>query len=146
MHAGTAEVVAVDQVDELLTWVRARGPVPLLLDGWDQASIWGWDETTGSLYAHLRRNTDVPEKPSAIRIEPGDYTPAITFPETLAQYIAIAVGCSPWRVITILDEVVNQGEDLSGESETVSADEAITVVTMRAGYRIPEWPYRPQSR
>ena len=64
--------------DETVAAVRTRGHVPLPLDGWDQASIWGWDQTIGSLYAHLRRNTDDQTKPSAIRIGPDDYTPAIT--------------------------------------------------------------------
>jgi hypothetical protein len=38
----------MDQVDETVARVRARGPVPLPLNGWDHASIWGWDETTTS--------------------------------------------------------------------------------------------------
>jgi len=74
----------------------------LPLDGWDQASFWGWDETTGSLYACLRRNTADPVKPLAIRIGPDDYTPAITCDVTLAQHIAMATDCDPRSVLTAL--------------------------------------------
>ena len=28
--------------DETVAAVRTRGPLPLPLEGWDQASIWGW--------------------------------------------------------------------------------------------------------
>ncbi len=38
------------QPDETAEAVRTSGRVPLPLDGWDQASIWGWDDTASSLY------------------------------------------------------------------------------------------------
>jgi hypothetical protein len=129
----------MDQMDETVARVRARGPVPLPLDGWDQASIWGWDETTGSLYAHLWRNADDPAKPPTVRIEPGEYTPAITLPETLAQHIAMAADCDPWDVIDVMDEVVlAQGDEGEGWDDTEAA-EARTVVTMTEGHDI-WWP------
>jgi hypothetical protein len=51
-------VAAVDELDhlhedEIVAAVRGRGHLPLPLEGWDQASVWGSDEATGSLYAHL---------------------------------------------------------------------------------------------
>ena len=88
----------MDELDEIIAWIRARGPQPLPLDGWDHASIWGWNETAGSLYAHLWRNTDDPAGPPAIKIEADHFTPAITLPETLSQYIGMALDCSPWSV------------------------------------------------
>jgi hypothetical protein len=81
--------------DETVAAVRGRGPLPLPLEGWDQASVWGWDETTSSLYARLRHNTDDPAGPPAVRIGPGDYAPAITCDAMLAQRIAMAADCSP---------------------------------------------------
>jgi len=122
----------MDQVDETITRVRACGPAPLPLDGWDHASIWGWDDTTGSLFACLWRNTDDPAKPPTIRIEPNDYTPTIEFPATLAQHIALSVDCDPWDVLTALYEVDNQDNETAGPE----ADEAGTTVTMATGYDI----------
>jgi len=127
-------VAAVEELDQIVAWVRARGPVALPLDGWDRVSIWGWDESAGSLYAHLWHNTDDPAESPAIRIGPDDLTAAITFPETLAQHIAMAVDRSPWDVITALDGVVDQGK--GGEDYTG------TKVTITEGYSLPEWPWR----
>jgi hypothetical protein len=132
-------VAAVDDIDEIVVWVRTHGPAPLPLDGWDRASTWGWDDATGSLYAHLWRNTDEPAKSSAIWIGPDDYTSAITLPETLAQHIALAVDCSPWSVITALDEIVDQDEDRSEKGDDASADQRATVVTITEGHVI-RWP------
>ena len=120
----------MNELDEIIAWVRARGSQPLPLDGWEHASLWGWDETTGSLYAHLWRNGDDPAKPPAIRIGPDDFTPAITFAATLAQHIAMAVDCDPWDVLTALHQV----EGVSHDDD--EADEAGTVVTMTEGYDI----------
>jgi hypothetical protein len=122
----------MDEVDETVALVRAYGPTPLPLDGWDRASIWGWDEATGSLYARLWRNGDDPAKPPAIRIGPDDFTPAITFAATLAQHVAMAVDCDPWDVLTALHQV--EDEDISHDDDEVG--EAGTVVTMTEGYDI----------
>ena len=124
----------MEELDQIVARVRARGPVALPLDGWDRASIWGWDETTGSLYAHLRQNTDDPAKSAAIRIGPDEFTPAITFLETLAQHIAMAVDCNPWRVLTALHDADRQ----SGEDDDARADEAGNAATLTEGYDI--WP------
>src|SRR5262249_33023080 len=98
---------AVNEIDELVARVRARGPQPLPLAGGARTSVWGWDEAIGSLYAHLWGNTDDPASPPAIRIGPDDYTPAITLLPTLAQYVAMAADCDPWTVLTILDRAVD---------------------------------------
>jgi len=105
----------LDDMDETVVWVRARGPQPLPLDGWDQASVWGWDEATGSLYAHLWHNVDDPAKPPTIRIEPDDYTLPIPFCATLAQHIAMAADCSSWDVLTALYQVADQDTDWRDE-------------------------------
>ena len=135
----------MDEVDETVARVRACGPVPLPLGGWDHASIWGWDETTGSLYAHLWPNVGDPAKPPSIRIGVSAYTPVITFPETLAHHIAMAVECDPWEVLTALLKV-DEDEYRGSEDKDTMANEAGTVVTMNEGYSVPEWPYRPQLR
>ncbi len=117
----------MDVIDETVARVRERGPVPLPLDGWDQASIWGWDETTSSLYAHLWRNTDDPAKPPTIRIGPDDLTPAIEFPATLAQYIAMAIDCGPWKVLAGLYKIDDQAEeDWEDEEDDAEVAEAGT--------------------
>ena len=131
----------MEELDEIVARARARGPVALPLDGWDRASIWGWDQTTGSLYAHLWHNTDDPAKPPATRIGPDDFTPAITFPETLAQHIALAIDRNPWRVLTALHDADRQsGEDCEDDSARGDG----TVVTLTDGYGI--WPTSGPSR
>ena len=120
----------MNELDEIIAWVRACGPQPLPLDSWEHASLWGWDETTGSLYAHLWRNTDDPAKPPTIRIQPDDHTCALEFPATLAQHIAMAVDQDPWDVLTALYEVDNQRDEATGPE----ADEAGTVVSMTESY------------
>jgi hypothetical protein len=136
-------VATVDELEEIIAWVRAHGSAPLPLEGWDQASIWGWDEATGSLYAHLWRNTDDPAKQPTIRIEPDDYTPAITLLPTLSQHIAMAVDCDPWEALTALFEVEDTLEYVSSKEENARAGEGGTVVTMTEAHSLPEWPYRP---
>lgn len=135
----------MDEVDETVARLRGCGPVPLPLDGWDHASIWGWDETAGSLYAYLWRNTDDPAEPPTMRIEPGEYTPAITLPETLAQHIAMAADCDPWDIIDDMDEVVlAQGDEGEAWDDTETA-EAGTVVTMTEGHDIWWPPHAPKD-
>jgi hypothetical protein len=136
----------MDEMDALVARVRTDGPVPLSLDGWDQASIWGWDETADSLFAELWRNTDDPAKPPTIRIAADDLMPEITLPETLALHIAMAVDRSPWEVTSAMDEAEDQDEEDGDDEEEddSEADEGGTDVTMTEGYGLPEWPYRPQ--
>jgi hypothetical protein len=136
----------MDELEEIIAWVRARGPQPLPLDGWDHASIWGWDETSSSLYAHLWPNTDDPTAPPAIRIESGDYTPAITLLPTLSQHIAMAVGCSPWRAVSALLAVEDTQEYRNSKEEGIRASQGGVAVTMTEGYSLPDWLYRPQPR
>ena len=103
--------------DETAAAVRTCGPMPLPLEGWDQASTWGWDDATGSLYARLRRNTDA-QMPT-IRIGPDDHTPAITRAAILAQHIGMAAQCSPWRALTALHDAagLNDEDDAPADHE-----------------------------
>jgi hypothetical protein len=137
-------VAAVDErdhlhEDEIVAAVRTRGSLPLPLDGWDQASVWGWDETTGSLYARLWRNTDHPAKQPAIQIGPDDYTSTITCDAMLAQQIAMAVDCDPWTVFTALDDAAGLNEN-----DPPADNGGPTTVGMTEGYSPPGWPYRQQ--
>lgn len=131
----------MNELERLIARVRASGPVPLPLEGWDRASIWGWDEAADSLFADLSRNTADPAEPPAIRIGPGDLTPAITLISTLAQHIAMAVDRSAWEVAAALDEADEQDEEHWDDDEEggAQAGEAGTVVTMTEGYGI-WWP------
>lgn len=131
------ELDSLDE-DETVTAVRGRGALPLPLEGWDQASTWGWDETTGSLYARLQRNTEDSASPPMIRIGSDDYTPAITWPETLAQHIAMATDCDPWTALTALFDAAG----LNDEDNAPADHEGGTVVTMTEGYNLPGWPYK----
>jgi len=104
-----------------------------------QASIWGWDETTSSLYAHLWRNTNDPAEPLAIRIEPGEYTPPITWPGTLSQYMAMAVNLSPLTVDTIIGDMPEQDQDWAAEDRGTTPTSPGTVLTITEGHGI-WWP------
>ena len=126
----------MNELDEIIAWVREHGPVPLPLKGWDHASIWGWDETTSSLYAHMRPNTDDPAKSPELRIAPGDYTPAITLLPTLAQHIAMATDSDPWKVLTALFKVEEQDEYQDSKTKNTRPDKGGTVVTMTDGYDV----------
>ena len=135
------ELDSLDE-DETVTAVRGRGALPLPLEGWDQASTWGWDETTGSLYARLQRNTEDSASPPTIRIGSDDYTPAITWPETLAQHIAMATDSDPWEVLASLYRAADQDKGWREEHRNAAAGEGGTVVTMTERHGPPEWPYR----
>jgi hypothetical protein len=64
---------------------------PLDLPGWDQRSVFGFDDQISTFYAQLRRNDSTSEPPD-VWISPPDW------PETgslgqLTQWIAKATGC-----------------------------------------------------
>lgn len=124
--------------DETVAAVRGRGPLPLPLEGWDRASTWGWDEATGSLYAHLQCNAD--DQAPAMEVGPDDYTPAITWPEVLAQHIAMTADCDPWSALTALFDAAGMND----RDDSPAANEGGTVVSVTEGHRLPDWPYRQQ--
>jgi len=129
----------MDDTDETVAWVRAHGPAPLPLDGWDNASTWGWDERTGSLYANLRRNTENPIGTPSIRIRQDEFTATIRYPETLAQHIAMAVGCNPWQALTALLEMDAKERHGHQPLQNATDSDAATVVTMTHGHDL-RWP------
>ena len=51
----------------------------------------------------------------------------------------MAVGCSPWDVITALDEIVDQNECWASRDKDATASKAGTGVTITEGYDI-WWP------
>jgi len=80
-------------VSPAVAGLRDRGRMPLVLAGWDDYSIWGWDEQEGSLFAQLWRNADDSGDPPRHWI-----TPVYGWPETgslpeLAARIAAVTGC-----------------------------------------------------
>jgi len=129
----------MDDTDETVAWLRAHGPTPLLLDGWDRSSTWGWDESTSSLYAHLWRNTEDTARAPSVRIGADEFTSPITYPETLAQHIAMAVGCNPWQVLTALLRVDAQEQHRHDGHENATDRDAATVVTIAKGHDL-WWP------
>jgi hypothetical protein len=82
--------------------LRDRGRMPLVLAGWDDYSIWGWDEQEATLFAQLWRNTDDSGDPPRHWI-----TPVYGWPETgslpeLAARIASVTGCALRDVLLAL--------------------------------------------
>ena len=67
----------------------------LNLPGWDDYSVWGWDDREGSLFAQLWRNDDDSGARPRIWISPVMGWPIMKDPAALAEAIATATGCSP---------------------------------------------------
>ena len=60
---------------------------PVLIDGWDHQSTWGYDDGVGSLYAQLTRNGNSDANGPDVWLSPPTI-PRILLPETLAKAIA----------------------------------------------------------
>ncbi|MFG3439961.1 hypothetical protein ACGF0J_22160 [Nonomuraea sp. NPDC047897] len=86
--------------------MRNPGPFGLYVEGWENRSVWGWDEGTGSWWAQLWRD-DLPDDPVAdaphVGIGPlyGQHIPAVS---GLVPLIAAATGVEPGRVDQVLAE------------------------------------------
>jgi hypothetical protein len=86
--------------------MRQPGPFGFLLEGWEDRSVWGWDEGTGSWWAQLWRN-DLPDDPVAdaphVGIGPlyGQHISAVS---GLVPLIAVATGETPDRIDQMLAE------------------------------------------
>ena len=64
-----------------------RSSYPVLVDGWEEQSTWGWDPVAGSYYAALTRNgRPAGCDPDAWIVPP--VWPVMQLPEALAQAIA----------------------------------------------------------
>ena len=105
------------ELDEVAARVRARGPAPLPLDGWDDASIWGWGMKPPASCTPICGTTPR-TRPCHRRYgsDPTTSTPVITSPEILAQRIALAADSSLWKVLTALLTADRQGgsDDVTG--------------------------------
>lgn len=73
--------------------IRGRGRMPLFLPGWDDYSVWGWDDMGEYLYAQLWKNIDDSRNQPRVWITPAGRWPVTTSPEVLADQIASATGC-----------------------------------------------------
>ncbi|MFB6726755.1 hypothetical protein ACFCV3_41680 [Kribbella sp. NPDC056345] len=82
----------------------------LLLDGWQDRSVWGYDTGTASLFAQLTRNSTPPEadRPD-VWITPPTH-PALSQHVHLAAYIAKATGA---ELPDVLDAMAD-GQDAAG--------------------------------
>ncbi|MFI9841847.1 hypothetical protein ACIHFD_32755 [Nonomuraea sp. NPDC051941] len=86
--------------------MRHPGPFGFLLEGWENRSVWGWDEGTGSWWAQLWHN-DLPDDPVAdaphVSIGPlaGQHISAAS---GLVPLIAAATGADPDRIDQLLAE------------------------------------------
>jgi len=79
-------------VSPAVAGLRDRGRMPLVLAGWDDYSIWGWDEQEGSLFAQLWRNADDSGDPPRHWITPVYGWPETGSPAELAARIASVTG------------------------------------------------------
>ncbi|MET9607423.1 hypothetical protein ABZZ17_20510 [Streptomyces sp. NPDC006512] len=73
------------------------GPHPFWMPGWDQQSIWGYEEGLGHLYAQLYANQDDPDAEPRIWITPPSYIVrdidelAAAIAQTLIRYVPVRV-------------------------------------------------------
>jgi len=70
--------------------LNGRGQMPLVLTGWDDYSVWGYDPMMDALFAQLWRNTDSSRDEPRIWISPGGRWPVTTDVNVLAGQIAEA--------------------------------------------------------
>ena len=81
------------------------GPWPVLLAGWDQRSVWGWDPPTRSFYAQLWRNGEPADASDAPHVAIGTGIDApVRHQRDLAQRIAEATGHPAHAVDQVLAE------------------------------------------
>lgn len=74
--------------------LQRTGRMPLVLDGWSKASVWGFDPQTDGLFAQLWRDGDSSREAPRVWITAGSMWPATDSPRELAEYVAAATGCT----------------------------------------------------
>lgn len=82
------------------------GPWPVLLQGWDHRSVWGWDAAEGGYFAQLWRN-DRPDDPVADKphMSLGTFpAPPVPSRDELARHIAAATGAPLHEVDQVMAE------------------------------------------
>lgn len=80
---------------------------PVLIDGWDDLSTWGWDSGVRSYYAQLTRNGNSDGDGPDVWITPPAW-PVMQLPETLAQAIAQATGADLAAVRTAMNDSLDE--------------------------------------
>ncbi|AGL15149.1 hypothetical protein [Actinoplanes sp. N902-109] len=80
---------------------------PVLLDGWDQQSIWGWDSGMSCYFAQLTRNGNSDDNGPDVWITPPAW-PAMQLPDTLAQAIARATGADLATVSAAMNDSLDE--------------------------------------
>lgn len=81
----------------------------LLLDGWQDQSVWGYDTGTASLFAQLTRNENSDADRPDVWITPPTY-PAFREIRHLAHMIVKATGAD----YPVVFEAMRRGQDLAG--------------------------------
>lgn len=82
----------------MLDELKASGRMPLVLPGWDDYSVWGWDAAEGALFAQLWRNGDDSRSEPRVWIAPGQWWPATTSVDQLVRYIVTATSHPEWLI------------------------------------------------
>jgi hypothetical protein len=94
--------------DKTRAEVERRGRMPIVLDGWDRFSVWGWDGNYGCLFAQLWPNTDDSRNEPTVWITAGSRWPSTTSPCVLAEYVSMAVGCTIAEAVEALAKCAPQ--------------------------------------
>lgn len=83
-----------------------NGPWGLLLPGWENLSIWGWDAGLDTLFAQLTRNGGNDDDGPEIWITPPRF-PVVTTSTALAEIIAKATSAPLAEVRAALNHAVD---------------------------------------
>ena len=113
----------MNELDDLVMQVRANGPVRLPLEGWDHASVWGWDEKANSLFANLWRNNDDPKIP---------WSDPLPFGQSLGQVQAVTMIESNFGTPGNLEVIALAGNQLYTLYRDSSSLEWSTPIKMQA--------------
>jgi hypothetical protein len=85
-------------MEMMLDDLQSRDRMPLVLPGWDDYSVWGWDGQEGSLYAQLWQNTDNSREQPRAWITPTAGWPQVRSLGLLAECLVRVTGCGDEEV------------------------------------------------
>ena len=85
-----------------------EGTWALLLPGWEDLSIWGYDTGLRSFFAQLTRNGNSDDDGPDVWITPGADFPAVTSPAQLQALIAGATGAKAADVTAAMNHAVDR--------------------------------------
>ncbi|MFI6031635.1 hypothetical protein [Amycolatopsis magusensis] len=80
----------------------------LVLPGWEDRSIWGYDSGTGSFFAQLTRNGNSDDDGPDVWITPGATFPVVTSPVQLQALITNVTGAAATDVIVAMNHAVDR--------------------------------------